>query len=259
MAPPSVSVIICSRNPSEALSVRRNLLGTAKYPNSLEIIVLDNREKNEGLCAVYNQGVAKASGRVLAFMHEDVWMMENDWDVVLLKKFRELPEMQILGVAGAALLEPEPYALWSAANIPYTFGKVTHLNKKTEEFFLAVYNERDGDQEAVVVDGLWFAARKTLFEKCRFDEQTFTKFHFYDLDICMQALEFGKVYVTADIRVLHKSEGSFGEEWKDWSRIFVEKWKAKLPAKTLNEPPPATKLFKTGRIDLRGKVRVPEW
>jgi GT2 family glycosyltransferase len=256
---PSISIIICSRSQSEAMSVRRNLLGTAKYPNSLEIIVLDNREKNDGLCAVYNKGVAKASGRVLVFMHEDVWMMEKDWDTALLKKFRELPEMQILGVAGTALLNAQPYAHWPAANIPYTFGKVAHINKKSEEFFLALYNERDGDQEAVVVDGLWFAIRKTLFEKCRFDEQTFTKFHFYDLDICMQALEFGKVYVTADIRVLHKSEGSFEGEWREWSQIFVEKWKDKLPAKTLNEPPISNKLLKAGRIDLRGKVEVPKW
>jgi len=257
--PPSVSIIICSRNPNDALSVKRNLLSTAKYPDSLDIIVIDNREKNEGLCAVYNQGVAKASGRVLVFMHEDVWMLEKEWDTVLLKKFREQPEMQLLGVAGSSLLVKEPWPLWYAAGIPYTFGKVIHLIEKTDEFFLALYNDRDGDQEAVAVDGLWFAARKSLFEKYRFDEQSFPSFHFYDLDICMQALELGKVFVTTDIRVLHKSEGAFKEEWKEWSKVFIEKWKDKLPAKTANEPPPANNLSKAGRIDLRGRVQVPRW
>jgi len=257
--PSSISIIICSRNPSEAQSVRRNLLGTAKYPNSLEIIVLDNREKNEGLCTVYNQGVAKATGRVLVFMHEDVWMMEKDWDVVLLKKFKELPEMQILGVAGSAYLVDYPYALWAAAPIPWTFGKVVHLVEEKDEFCLSLYNDREGDQEAVVVDGLWFAVRKTLFEKCRFDEQTFTKFHFYDLDICMQALEFGKVYITTDIRVLHKSMGSFKEEWKEWNSIFIQKWKDKLPAHTPTIPPPSNGLLKAGNLDLRGKVKIPKW
>ena len=254
----SISIIICSRSQSEALSVRRNLLGTAKYPNSLEIIILDNREKNEGLCTVYNQGIAKAHGRILVFMHEDVWMMEKDWDTVLLKKFRELPEIQILGVAGSAYLVDYPYALWAAAGIPWTFGKIVHLEEKKDEFCLSLYNDRDGDQEVVVVDGLWFAAKKTLFEKCRFDEQTFTKFHFYDLDICMQALEFGKIYVTADIRVLHKSMGTFKEEWKEWSNIFIKKWKDKLPAYT-DIPPPSNGLLKAGNIDLRGKVKVPRW
>jgi len=256
---PSVSIIICSRNPAEASSVRRNLLGTAKYPKSLEIIVIDNREKNEGLCAVYNQGIAKANGRVLVFMHEDVWMMEKDWDTVLLKKFRELPDMQILGVAGSSVLVHEPYALWAAAGIPYTFGKVVHLIEKNKEFFLSIFNDKDGDQEAVVVDGLWIAARKTLFEKCRFDEQIFTRFHFYDLDICMQALEFGKVFVTTDIRVLHKSEGTFKEEWKDWSKIFIEKWKDKLPAYTQYLPTLSNKLSEPGSLDLRGKVKIPRW
>ena len=257
--PPSISVIICSRNPSEALSVKRNLLGTAKYPKSLEIIVIDNREKNEGLCAVYNQGVAKANGRVLVFMHEDVWMMEKEWDAVLLKKFRELPEMQILGVAGSALLVDYPYALWAAAGIPYTFGKVVHLVEKSNEFFLSIFNDRDGDQESVVVDGLWFAARKTLFEKCQFDSETFTRFHFYDLDICMQALEFGKVFVTTDIRVLHKSEGTFKDEWKEWSNIFIEKWKDRLPAYIQPLPPPSNGLLKPGSLDLKGKVKIPKW
>jgi GT2 family glycosyltransferase len=256
---PSISIIICSRNQNEALSVRRNLLGTAKYPNSLEIIVLDNREKNEGLCAVYNKGAKMANGRVLVFMHEDVWMMEKDWDIVLLKKFRELQEIQILGVAGSAYLVDYPYALWAAAGIPWTFGKIVHLIEEKDEFCLSLYNDRDGDQEAVVVDGLWFAARKSLFEKISFDEKTFPAFHFYDLDICMAALEFGKIYMTTDIRVLHKSEGTFKEEWKDWSKIFVEKWKGKLPAKTLNDPPPSKGLLKAGSIDLRGKVQVPRW
>jgi glycosyltransferase involved in cell wall biosynthesis len=235
------------------------LLGTAKWPKSLEIIVIDNRDKNLGLCAVYNQGVAKASGRVIVFMHEDVWMMEKEWDIVLLKKFRELPEMQILGVAGSALLVDYPWPLWYAGGIPYTFGKVVHLVEKNDEFFLSLYNDRDGDQEAVVVDGLWFAAKKSLFEKISFDEETFPRFHFYDLDICMQALEYGRVFITTDIRVLHKSEGSFKEEWKEFSNAFIQKWKEKLPAKTLNEPPPSNGLQKAGNIDLRGKVLVPKW
>jgi GT2 family glycosyltransferase len=253
---PSISIVICSRHPDEALSVRRNLLGTAKRPESLEIIVIDNK-KNLGLCAVYNQGAAMANAEIIVLMHEDVWMLEKEWDIVLLKKFEELPEIQILGVAGSAYLADSPYAFWPAANIPWTFGKVIHLTKN--EFFLALYNDRDGDQEVVVVDGLWFAAKKTFFEKCRFDEQTFPAFHFYDIDICMQALAFGKNYVTTDIRVLHKSEGTFKEEWKEWNNIFIQKWKDKLPAKTLNEPPPSKGLLKSGRIDLQGKVPVPRW
>jgi GT2 family glycosyltransferase len=134
-----------------------------------------------------------------------------------------------------------------------------HLIEKSEEFFLSLYNDRDGDQEAVAVDGLWFAIRKSLFKKISFDEKTFPGFHFYDLDICMQALEFGKVYVTADIRVLHKSEGTFKEEWKEWNDIFIKKWKDKLPAHTVAMPPPSNGLQKAGNIDLRGKVKVPKW
>ncbi|GHV16311.1 streptomycin biosynthesis protein StrF [Fibrobacterales bacterium] len=258
--PPSISIVICSRNPNEAEAVKRNLLGTAKYPNSLEIIVIDNREKNEGLCAVYNKGAQKASGRVVVFMHEDVWMLENDWDVVLLEKFRKLPEIQILGVAGSAILVGEPYALWAQANIPYTFGKVVHYISKNDDFFLAIFNDCDGDQECVVVDGLWFAVRKSLFEKIRFDQETFSRFHFYDLDICMQALDFGKVFVTTDIRVMHKSKGSFSDEWKEWSDIFVQKWKDKLPITTIPLPPPKPDgLQKAGNLDLRGKVQIPKW
>jgi GT2 family glycosyltransferase len=257
--PPSISIVICSRNPDEALSAKRNLLGTAKWPQSLEIIIMDNREKNLGLCTVYNQGRAKANANIIVFMHEDVWMLERNWDTVLLKKFREMPEMQILGVAGSSLLVSEPWPLWYAAGIPCTFGKVVHLIEKSDEFFLALYNDRDGDQEVVAVDGLWFAARKSIFEKCSFDEHAFPAFHFYDLDICMQALEFGKNYATTDIRVLHKSEGSFAEEWKKYSNAFIEKWKGKLPARTANDPPPSNKLQKTGRLDLRGRVQAPKW
>src|SRR5512136_2458062 len=82
-----VSLIVCSRrDPADTLH-QRNAEKTTSGP--IDYIRIDNRERNSGICSVYNSAVAQAKGDILAFMHEDAFFMEKGWNTVLEKKFTD--------------------------------------------------------------------------------------------------------------------------------------------------------------------------
>lgn len=249
-----ISIVICSRDPQAASFVKRNLLCTARRPERLELLLRDNRHVPKGICTVYNEALREASGELVVFMHEDVYMMEMGWDEVLRGLFSRMPKLAVLGVAGSSWLQDSP-PLWAKAGPPWTFGKVVHELDEGREFFLAVFNERDGEQEVAALDGLWMAARRKVCEACAFDAANFPGFHFYDIDFCMQAAAFGPVMATTEIRVKHLSAGSFDADWKTAAEAFRLKWKTELPRRRGGKamwPPPGSE--KAKMLDLKGKV-----
>lgn len=248
-----ISVVICSRDARAAVWVMRNLRRTAARPDLLEILAMENRAAPRGICAVYNEAMAKASGEVLVFMHEDVYMMEYGWDDVARKKFQVNPRLGMLGVAGSSFLLREP-PLWSKAGPPWTFGKVVHELDGGREFFLTVLNEEDGDREVAALDGLWFAVRREVFDHCRFDEDNFPGFHFYDADFSLQAGTRWEVWATTDIRVKHLSAGHFGAEWQEAAQRFQAKWQPVLPLRRGLESAVQPGSGRFAGIDLRGKA-----
>ena len=90
-----------------------------------------------------------------------------------------IPTLLILIVVTFLLMEAAPGS-------PFIHGKVVHEERDMGKLILTVFSEENKDIEAVAVDGLFFAMRKSLFDTIRFDKDTFDRFHFYDLDICMQ-------------------------------------------------------------------------
>jgi hypothetical protein len=141
-----------------------------------------------------------------------------------------------VGVAGTKyLFRDNP--LWNIAGRPFLFGRVIHAPKDEEECYLTVFSEEEGDGEVVAVDGLFFAARRSLFEKIKFDQYTFDGFHFYDLDICMQARKTHRLITTHDILVKHKSWGRSGPEWEEYGKRFLKKYRHQLPLSIGEETP----------------------
>jgi len=92
------------------------------------------------------------------------------------------------------------------------------------------YLNEDFSIEAVVVDGLWFCIPKSLFNLLSFDEYTFSGFHCYDLDICLQIRKVGfQVRIISDILIEHFSTGGFNQDWVKSTLLFFNKWKEQLP------------------------------
>jgi hypothetical protein len=243
-----ISVIVCSRkDPADTLH-RRNVCKTAS--REPEYLRFDNRLSPAGLCAVYNRGIAAARGDILVFMHEDVFFMDAGWDGALLRSFSDR-NVGMVGIAGTQYLGSEAPG-WAAAGRPFIRGKVVH--ETGAGFHLTVFSWEKCDIEVVAVDGLFFAVRRCLFDRIRFDETTFDGFHFYDLDLCMQVRKTHSIVVNPDIAVKHQSGGSFDAAWRGYAGRFVGKYRHELPASCVPEAPDIAHRMPFESFDLRGRV-----
>ncbi|MBN2037181.1 MAG: hypothetical protein JW768_10600 [Chitinispirillaceae bacterium] len=245
-----VSVIVCSKQDPAWTLHERNIQKTAS--GEAEYLRIDNRSGASGICAAYNRGLSRARGDILVFMHEDAFFMEIGWHRVLQKKFDDA-SIGLVGVAGTQYLFRE-HPGWVAAGRPFIKGKVIHETGNGAAFHLTVFSWDNTDADVVAVDGLFFAIRATLFDRIRFDEATFDRFHFYDLDICMQVRRTHRLIVTPDIVIKHQSGGSFDASWQRFADRFLKKYSSSLPATCASEVPDLSKRIHFENFDIKGKV-----
>ena len=246
-----ISVIVCSKNSPQWDRHERNVKKT--IGSDYEYVRIDNTANPYGICAAYNEGVSRAKGEALVFVHEDVFFMEPGWGSVLEKKFKNDDSLGLIGVVGTQyLLDHTP--AWLAAGQPFLRGRVIHEVDGGESYYLSVFSWDKSDAEVVAVDGLFFAIRKNLFRRIHFDDKTFDKFHFYDLDICMQIRKTHKLIVTWDILTKHLSAGNCDAEWKESGMRFLAKYKNELPARCVDMVPDVKDRILGMNYNLKGIV-----
>jgi glycosyltransferase involved in cell wall biosynthesis len=247
-----ISVIACSRRQSSWDFHQRNVAKTIGC--DYEYIRVDNTSDKYGICAAYNYGVSQAKGDIYVFVHEDVFFMEPGWGNVIESKFLKNEKMGLLGVAGTQYLFSD-HPAWIRAGMPFIRGRVVHELDNGATFVLTVFSLDKTDAEVVAVDGLFFAIRANLFPGIRFDDMTFDRFHFYDLDICMQVRKTHSCIVTWDILLKHLSGGQTNADWIEAGRRFLLKYKNELPASTAGEKIPDLSDIKLQiNVDIKGKV-----
>jgi len=248
-----ISVIVCARQPTSWDFHTRNIAKT--IGTEYEYVRVDNALNTMGICAAYNEGVRRAKGDLLVFIHEDCFLMEPGWGKVLYSKFNADPKLGLVGAAGTQYLFSTTPA-WVAAGMPFIRGRVVHEVRDGDLFVLTVFSWDKSDAEVVAVDGLFFAIPRKLFDTIRFDEKTFPGFHFYDLDICMQIRRTHKLLVTWDIMVKHLSGGNMNAVWLDYGKRFLEKYKNELPVSCASEIPDPAKHRGIQSFDLHGKAEL---
>jgi GT2 family glycosyltransferase len=248
---PQISIIVCSRKNTSDTVHQKNMRATiGAVP--MEYIRIDNQDNRYGICAAYNEGVRRATGDVLVFAHEDAFCMEGNWGEKLLSKFSD-PSIGLVGVAGTEYLFADVPG-WVAAGRPFIHGHVIHELDMGNTYHLTVFNWDKKDTEVVAVDGLFFAVRRDLFKTIRFDEEIFDRFHFYDLDICMQVRRTHRCLVTWDLLVKHQSGGAFDSAWKHYALRFIAKYRTELPASCTTLVPDRHKRVGFDNYDLKGKA-----
>lgn len=224
-----ISIIICSTKSILNEALRNNIIKTIGVPH--EIIHIDNSQGKYNIFEAYNLGVKQAKGEYLCFMHEDIIFHSQNWGKAVELHLSQ-PFVGALGVAGGnVVLDKLDWRF-------YGFGQVYLIqgNSSTEEtpgYYISHTVSKDPHiplSQVAVLDGVWICIRKDLFNQIRFDDHNFHDFHLYDSDICMQVNQMGLgVFVTYDVLLEHKSEGTFSEGYKDSLAVFANKWKDCLP------------------------------
>jgi len=217
-----ITVVCSSQYPLD--DFKDKIIKSSGLHKKIEFLGYENKGEFS-LTEIYNRGLKEATNDIVVFLHHDITIETKQWGNKLLKMFEKHPEYGILGVAGTKYM-PASGRWWE--NPKKMYGRVAHTHEgKT---WLSTYSEdlNQEIEEAVTVDGVFFAINKTKIKKS-FNEEVIG-FHFYDVTFCFENyLEGVKIGVTTTIRINHKSIGITNDEWENNRQQFAERFKDNLP------------------------------
>lgn len=227
-----ISIVICSREEHISSELELSIKNTIGC--EFELVIIDNSNNNHTIFSAYNEGILRSKGEVLCFCHDDILFRSMNWGRRVMSYFQEDCKLGVLGVAGAHFLPSVPM-YWSSS--PFiSEHNLNNDNGKQEEFFHDYFFNDNKSVEVVAVDGMCFFMPTIAFEKMSFDESTYSGFHLYDMDICLQAIAQGyKVKVCRDILIEHAWSEKGSAKKKGYDVLtknlnrFCDKWSANLP------------------------------
>lgn len=223
-----ISIIICSVNQQLLSKLTVNIEQTIGV--AYEIIAINNRGANDGICKVYNKGAESAVFPILCFIHEDILFDTRNWGNIILQHFKD-SKIGLLGVAGGDTKGLVPSS-WSNSFISNEINVIQHSRIDSDIAAHIVITENNNHQrqkKVATLDGVFLCTRKEIFHQFKFDENNLKGFHGYDIDYSLQVLSKYDVAVIFDILLHHFSEGKPDKAWVGSALIISKKWRKQLP------------------------------
>ncbi len=228
---PKVSIITCVSRPDVYEKCLLASINDNRRNHDIEIIPILNEDNRYSASNALNIGIDVARSDLLVFAHQDVRLLYR-WFDRLVEVVDELPnDWGILGSAGIALnYGREDIGRWGGA-----------LNTDT----VAVGSVWDADEklgEPPYWDGQKDTTKVHCADECvlvlnkrtglRFDS-LFTGFHFYGVDLCLQARAAAYGVYCSHLPIIHYGSysASFTGDKKYWVylRFLYNKWKRRFP------------------------------
>lgn len=217
-----ISIIICSRNSNVNENIQKNINST--IGTAFEIVCIDNSKGEYSMCSAYNEGVRRAKGEYLCFMHEDIIFLSNGWGNICIEQFKD-ECVWMLGVVGTTYLDAgSRYWCFSGKDVGHAW---TNGRKY-------VFNNDSASQDVVAIDGFWMMIRRELFENAlKWDSSIFQKFDMYDMDMSIQVISNGgRIRIIEEIDINHLSAGNYTPTFYEELLKFHAKWDHVLPVAT---------------------------
>lgn len=221
-----ISIIVCARQSSLSKEMQSNIASTIGC--DYELVVIDNSTNKYNIFQAYNEGVSRAKGDILCFVHDDVLFRSNNWGTIIADLLKD-ESIGIVGFAGAHFLPSVPFYWWDTPFI----SQYDIDNKKLQSHCDYMH---DNIADVLVVDGMCFFIPQPLFNFIQFDDITYNGFHAYDIDICMQIQQYGKrVCVTNLVLIEHfwadkvYNDIIYMTELEKNVNVFFDKWKSFFP------------------------------
>ena len=222
-----ISIVICHRNVSFLQKIKQNIKNTIGTPYELHVI--DNSKNEYSIFEAYNLGVSKSQYPIICFTHEDILFHTSSWGTHVVEHFKD-ERIGMIGICGGDSIPIVPAPWWNSKTLNHHyFNNInTWEGKKSYHQYSNPFQEKISD--VALLDGAWFCISKKLFEQIIFDTKTFTGFHCYDSDICLQIINIKKkVCVIYDVLLEHFSPGTINQDWIDSADKLVDKWNLQLP------------------------------
>ena len=220
-----ISIIVCSRGASISNLLRQNIANTIGIDEAFEIVCVDNSRNRYSIFEAYHQGVLMAKGDYLLFIHDDIRFLTQSWGQIIRTSLAD-KQVGVVGVVGGHIIDETSYS-WTSSG--YYSGQVFQVRSGEKTYY--DHNRSGLGDSVVALDGMLLGIRKELFEQAhlRWDSNSYRGFHFYDLDICMQAIQKGFRIAIVPIVLEHYSQGTFNTRFYDNCAIFHQKWDGLLP------------------------------
>ena len=159
---------------------------------------------------------------IVVFVHDDVFINTSDFRARLVNASEKF---SVFGLAGATTCKIGNPALW-------------HLMSKREDQRGSVAHGTEAlyqytsfgplPSRCLLIDGVFIGIDiETLPDTVKFDESYPSKFHYYDLDFCLECNKEGVIMGIVDIPIIHTSPGltNPNSEFYKGQEYFIKKWK----------------------------------
>lgn len=207
-----ISIICCYTNEEQLECLKNSVTG---YNNAeIEWVSIDNRDnKYTSAAAALNHGADIARGDIFFFIHQDVEFVDFE---TIDRIIRYATEGKVVGVAGKDFTGE-------------FYSNIYHGEHKE------IFDMMPTDVEYVEVmccDECLIAMSREVYKILRgFDEIHFDGWHFYGVDICVDAVLRGIGVVVVRSGFWHKSEGTKDKVWLKYQDVISKKYrKTKLKA-----------------------------
>lgn len=216
--PPKVSVIVCSRDDSRFARFSGECV-RAFANSSYDIIRISDAKS---MCEGYNRGLAKATGDLLVFCHDDIEFLSDRVDQALAAA---LSRADVLSCVGATALAGP---MWFSGDVLHLQGWMAAPGDRG--YVVGIAGVPDPCENLSTGDGCFIACRADVARALQWDDTTFDSFHLYDMDFCARARQGGyRLAVSRDIAINHHSYGNYDQTWQRYAARFLAKH-AMLPA-----------------------------
>lgn len=221
-----ISLICCSRKPTLSKELQDNIAATIGC--DYELVTIDNSSNRYNIFQAYNEGVKRAKGDILCFVHDDVLFRSEMWGLIAEKLLGD-DSIGIVGFAGTHFMPKCPMYWWDSPYVSQHNIDNGNLQSKPEYF-------KGQIADVIAVDGFCFFSKKSIFQTVRFDEDLYSGYHAYDMDICMQVQKMGKrVCVTNAILLEHFWNADLFNDKTYLAKLdknivlFYKKWESIMP------------------------------
>jgi len=208
-----ISIVTCSNDDAQFAAMAESYdRALADWPHEI-LRIADATSLPEG----YTRGMARATGPIVIFTHDDVEILAADFGHRL---SRRLGACDLLGVAGATRATGPA---WPFAGWPHLHGSVIYPDGPG--YRVTVYSRTIPLAHGIrVMDGVFLAMRRNVALSIGWDGETCDGFHGYDVDFTLRAAQAGlRLAVASDLGVVHRSYGSFDDRWEATARKLVAK------------------------------------
>jgi len=185
-----ISVVVVYNNEQ---IFNENLLSSLKKQTAeFEFIPMDNTKKKfKSAAEALNQGGAKAKGKYIMFVHQDVDLRSSTWLEDTEKILDSLPRLGIAGVAGVTE---------TGKGNEKCRNRIEHL--EDHSFWGNIIEEPERVQ---TLDECMGIVPRSLFSELQFDEKTCDDWHLYMVDYCLSCRKLGLYTYALPMFIYHRS------------------------------------------------------